>query len=322
MRARLSALATANSSLLARGLAKLLLLAALCGCQSTSPESSSESHWVKCQVEAECQRHDPSAVCRAGFCESAAGTRWIAPELPPTGSESPAAATTTDAGRDRMDAEGPSAPELDPAGDGGVSRVPPSGAPNNPALDAGLGGSANVACDALASPLDTASSTDGDYLITDAPSLQAAQGFATINGELRIRPRGIDELTETALPNLRVVEGSLVVESSQLTHVALPNLQAIGAELLIQLNTELVEVDLRQLQEVTAGIAINNVPQLARLRLDALTTVGAVVQLDAPLAAACELNALFERLALPPPAVGRNDCQCETLCGWLEASCP
>jgi hypothetical protein len=151
--------------------------------------------------------------------------------------------------------------------------------------------------------------------------LEAANAFSEITGSLRLAARSLDGVTEVDLVNLRSLGGDLLAQGTPLVRLALPNLSELAGELNLQANAELSEVDLRGLQTLGAGLTITDNPQLARARLDSLTTVAGSIQVSGALLPLCEVQALYDRLEVAEQATG-TACSCTSDCGWLEVVCP
>jgi hypothetical protein len=129
---------------------------------------------------------------------------------------------------------------------------------------------------------------EGDLLISDAASLDAAQAYTEVTGTVRVATSfvgGVD------LPNLTAVGGDLAAESeiisspspsiveSGVTRLRAANLRTIGGSLFVYLNFKLVELDLRSLS--SAGyVFIDRNTILQMVRLDAYPTD---LSFDAPL---------------------------------------
>lgn len=227
----------------------------------------------------------------------AAGTAGVSGEAPVAGGRSPAT------GGQRGDAGEAGAPN--PEGSGG--------APDCPSESQPLEGDV----------------VEGDQVIATAEQANALRTVTQITGDLQVASSysGVLEL-----PNLRVLGGSLVVESplienhtaidwGRMTELRLPNLQSIGGRLYLYLTNALVETDFHRLESVGAEVYIYRNVALRRIGLDSLSQAPSVYFADDLAAAQCEVDAICSRVGKICGPAGGSKCSCELLCGRIVPHC-
>jgi hypothetical protein len=184
----------------------------------------------------------------------------------------------------------------------------------------GAGGQA--ACSGLPNRAAAPEIHEGNYLVTDASSIDAAARLTHITGDLDFGTRAVDLVKTIRLPLVERIDGSVRLAGPSVERVELPNLLFVGGDLDIALASSLLESDLRQLSEVAGDVTFRDNAVHERLRLDSLTEVGGTLLIDDPELSRCEVEATYLRVGLGAPEVGRDDCECQSACEWLEVSCP
>lgn len=211
------------------------------------------------------------------------------------------------------------------AGDGA------SGEGDSDAARAGAAGAGGeMSCPKLPPAPEADQVLDGDLTISSVADAESALPIAEITGSLVITPSFPGVLY---LPNLQRVgadvqlEGNAVAgrpesEWAAISELRLPNLERIGGELYLYLTGALVETDLRSLHTVGERVYYMRNVALRRIGLDSITAGSVSIQAS-PLAAACEIDAICERVGAGSCGAEYSDpnCDCAEHCGRLEPRC-
>jgi hypothetical protein len=191
------------------------------------------------------------------------------------------------------------------------------------------GGAAGAACPEPPPGPGEGGVFDGSLSIAGPDDAAEADLYSEITGDLVIESsyEGVLEL-----PNLVTIGGRLDVQSplinnntavdyGRMTELHLPNLETIGGALYLYLLTALVETDFRNLTSVGGDVYIYRVPNLRRVRLDALNAAGSVYFADDFALPKCEMDAICGRLGSSNCQSGDEDCTCAEVCGLFTPDC-